>query len=65
MRVGVAGLGRMGAAIAERLMEVGHEVVVWNRSAAKTAPLAAAGAKVAKTPGRACHRPSPNSSSPS
>ena len=35
MRVGVAGLGRMGSAIAARLMEVGHEVTVWNRTADK------------------------------
>ena len=33
MRVGVAGLGKMGAAIAARLMECGHDVIVWNRSA--------------------------------
>ncbi|NJO24298.1 MAG: NAD(P)-dependent oxidoreductase [Sphingomonadales bacterium] len=33
MRVGVAGVGRMGAAIAARLIEVGHEVSVWNRTA--------------------------------
>jgi len=50
MRVGVAGLGVMGAAVAARLMEVGHEVTVWNRTADKTKPLAAAGAKVAATP---------------
>ena len=40
----------MGAAMAERLMSVGHEVTVWNRSKEKTKPLAAAGAKVAATP---------------
>ncbi|MBR1221339.1 NAD(P)-dependent oxidoreductase [Bradyrhizobium sp. U87765 SZCCT0131] len=50
MKVGVAGLGRMGAAIAARLMEVGHEVTVWNRSADKTTPLASAGAAVAASP---------------
>lgn len=50
MRVGVAGLGKMGAAIAARLMESGHEVAVWNRSADKTTPLAQAGAAVAATP---------------
>jgi len=31
MRVGVAGVGRMGAAIAARLIEVGHEVTVYCR----------------------------------
>ena len=50
MRVGVAGLGVMGAAVAARLMEVGHEVTVWNRSPGKTKTLADAGAKVAATP---------------
>ena len=50
MQVGVAGLGNMGAAIAARLIEVGHQVTVWNRNAAKTKPLAEAGAKVAATP---------------
>ena len=50
MRVGVAGLGKMGAAIAARLLECGHEVIVWNRSTDKTKPLAEAGAKVATSP---------------
>jgi 3-hydroxyisobutyrate dehydrogenase len=50
MRIGVAGLGVMGAAVAARLMEVGHEVTVWNRTPEKTKPLANAGAKVAATP---------------
>jgi 3-hydroxyisobutyrate dehydrogenase len=50
MQIGVAGVGRMGAAIALRLMEVGHTVTVWNRAAAKAKPLADAGAKVAASP---------------
>ena len=50
MHIGVAGLGRMGSAIAARLMEVGHQVTVWNRSADKVKPLAQAGAKVAASP---------------
>jgi 3-hydroxyisobutyrate dehydrogenase len=40
----------MGGAIAARLLEVGHQVTVWNRTAAKTAPLAEAGAKVVASP---------------
>src|SRR5262245_18136366 len=40
----------MGAAIAQRLLSLGHDVAVWNRTAEKTRPLAAAGAKVAATP---------------
>jgi 3-hydroxyisobutyrate dehydrogenase len=50
MQIGVAGLGAMGGAIAARLMEVGHQVTVWNRTAAKVMPLAEAGAKVADSP---------------
>ena len=50
MQVGVAGIGAMGSALAARLMDVGHQVTVWNRTAAKTKPLADAGAKIAATP---------------
>jgi 3-hydroxyisobutyrate dehydrogenase len=50
MQIGVAGLGAMGAAIAARLLEVGHQVIVWNRSAEKTKPLADAGAKAVANP---------------
>ena len=50
MRLGVVGIGRMGAAIAGRLLGLGHEVTVWNRSADKARALAAGGAKVASTP---------------
>lgn len=47
MNVGVAGLGNMGSAIALRLIDSGHTITVWNRSAEKCKPLAAAGACVA------------------
>ena len=50
MKIGVAGLGAMGSAMAARLMEVGHEVTVWNRSADKVKPLADAGSKTAQSP---------------
>jgi len=50
MKVGVAGLGAMGAAVAARLLGLGHEVTVWNRTAEKTKALAAAGAKVGASP---------------
>jgi 3-hydroxyisobutyrate dehydrogenase len=50
MHVGVAGLGKMGAAIAHRLIETGNQVTVWNRSAEKSLPLEAAGAAVAESP---------------
>jgi 3-hydroxyisobutyrate dehydrogenase len=51
MQVGIAGLGAMGANIAARLMEVGHQVTVWNRHPDKAKPLAAAGARIAPSPG--------------
>ena len=45
-RLGWLGTGRLGAALARRLIEAGEPVTVWNRTPAKTAPLAAAGASV-------------------
>ena len=50
MKIGVCGTGRMGAAIAQRLMAVGHEVAVWNRNQAKTRPLVDAGATAFPAP---------------
>lgn len=50
MKIGIAGIGKMGAAIATRLAGLGHEVTVWNRTAAKAQALTAIGAKVATTP---------------
>jgi len=50
MRIGVLGTGRMGSAMAERLLDSGHTLTVWNRSADKTAALVARGAVAAATP---------------
>src|SRR6266567_4377152 len=50
LQIGIAGTGRMGAAIAARLLDRGHSVTVWNRSPGKTKPLVDAGATVAPTP---------------
>ncbi len=50
MHIGIAGIGKMGAAMAQRLIEVGHKVTVWNRSAGKLKPVTDAGAAVAATP---------------
>jgi 3-hydroxyisobutyrate dehydrogenase-like beta-hydroxyacid dehydrogenase len=44
--VGLIGLGHMGAAIAERVLEGGFPLLVHNRSAAKAEPLAERGATV-------------------
>jgi len=50
MKIGIAGTGKMGAAIAGRLMSLGHEITVWNRTPEKTKGLAANGAKIAASP---------------
>jgi 3-hydroxyisobutyrate dehydrogenase len=50
MKIGVIGIGRMGAALTTRLLGLGHEVTVWNRTPDKTRPLVAAGATSAATP---------------
>ena len=50
MHIGIAGIGNMGSSIGARLIELGHTLTVWNRTAEKTRPLADAGAAVAKTP---------------
>ena len=39
--------GRMGFAMAKRLLDAGHEVVAYNRTRSKVEPLAAHGAKIA------------------
>src|SRR5579859_529922 len=43
--LGWLGTGRMGTALAGRLLGAGEQVTVWNRTPAKTAPLVAAGAR--------------------
>lgn len=45
--VSVLGLGLMGSALAEALLEVDHQVTVWNRTSAKAVPLVALGARAA------------------
>jgi 3-hydroxyisobutyrate dehydrogenase len=50
MEIGIIGTGRMGAAIAGRLLGLGHKVAVWNRTLAKARPLADSGAAVRVTP---------------
>lgn len=43
MKIGIVGLGRMGAGIAERLLKNDHEVMAFNRHADKVAPIVALG----------------------
>ncbi|MFI6942071.1 NAD(P)-dependent oxidoreductase [Streptomyces sp. NPDC050418] len=47
------GLGNMGGGMARRLLETGHRLSVYNRTASKAAPLVAAGATLADAPERA------------
>jgi 3-hydroxyisobutyrate dehydrogenase-like beta-hydroxyacid dehydrogenase len=47
MDITVLGMGRMGRALAGRLLEGGHEVVVWNRSKSRAAEIVSAGAREA------------------
>jgi len=42
--IGWIGLGNMGAPLATRLVKAGYDVSVWNRTAAKAAPVVEAGA---------------------
>lgn len=50
MKLAICGLGNMGRAFAERALDVGHEVTVWNRSPGKADDLVGRGAREATTP---------------
>ena len=47
MKIGMVGLGRMGMNMSRRLLQGGHQVVAYNRTAAKTEELAGEGAEAA------------------
>jgi 3-hydroxyisobutyrate dehydrogenase-like beta-hydroxyacid dehydrogenase len=53
MKIAFLGLGKMGAPMARRLLAVGHELTVWNRTRERADALAAQGATVASTPAEA------------
>ena len=55
MKIGFVGLGTMGAPMARRLLEAGHDVTVHNRTRSREEPLEALGARRASTP-RECAR---------
>lgn len=55
--LGFLGLGSMGAGMARRLVDAGHDVVVWNRSNAPVGELVQAGARAAATPADALDAP--------
>lgn len=44
------GLGQMGAPMAARLLDAGHQLTVWNRTPGKAEPLVARGARPASSP---------------
>lgn len=48
-RIGLVGLGHMGSAMARRLLQQGHELMVFNRSPGPTDALQRQGAKVARS----------------
>jgi len=50
-RIGFAGLGTMGAAMAANLARSGFPLTVWNRTTGRAGPLLEIGAKEASTPG--------------
>jgi 3-hydroxyisobutyrate dehydrogenase len=51
MKIGIAGTGRMGTAIARRLLELHHQVRVWNRTADNAQEARAVGARWTPTLG--------------
>ena len=50
MHIGIAGAGKMGSAIAKRLLALKHEVTVWNRTPGRAQPLIDIGAGWAESP---------------
>ena len=51
MKIGIVGTGKMGSAMAKRLLSLNHQVFVWNRSAARAQPLLELGARPAASLG--------------
>jgi 3-hydroxyisobutyrate dehydrogenase len=49
-RLGWIGMGRMGCPMAERLLEAGHDLSIWNRTRAKAETLVAKGATIVDRP---------------
>jgi len=54
MTIGFVGLGRMGQGMARRILDAGHDLVVFDVAAAQTAPFGAAGARVASSVSDLC-----------
>lgn len=54
MKIGFIGLGRMGQAMARRILGGGHDLVVYNRTSEKTVELVNDGARAASSVAEAC-----------
>lgn len=53
MDLAFLGMGTMGAAMARNLINAGHKLTVWNRTASRCQPLVELGAQAAATPAQA------------
>src|SRR5215211_6933315 len=49
-KIGWIGMGRMGYPMAERLLDAGYDVSIWNRTRSKAEPLAKKGGKIVDNP---------------
>jgi len=54
--VAVVGIGAMGGRMARRLLDAGHEVLIWDRTPDNMAQLTDLGAMPAESPADAAHR---------
>jgi 3-hydroxyisobutyrate dehydrogenase len=50
MRIGIAGTGKMGSAMAKRLLSLDHQLTVWNRTPERAQALQGLGAVLAASP---------------
>jgi 3-hydroxyisobutyrate dehydrogenase-like beta-hydroxyacid dehydrogenase len=49
-KIAFLGLGQMGTPMATRLLDAGHDLVVWNRTSGRATPLVEPGAGLAPSP---------------
>ena len=50
LKIGWVGMGRMGYPMAERVLNAGYDLYIWNRTRSKAEPLAAKGATLVDSP---------------
>ena len=58
LKIGFIGLGAMGARMSARLIRAGHEVLLYNRTPEKAAPLVALGGRLVASPAEAADKAS-------